>query len=283
MRVLEGKQQQQQQQQQFDSDEDVNDDRGDDKEANKNGNEDDIRPPVAATAAAASNVHNTTSTPLPVASEVEPPPELLKRMRELEEKQNAVPHATPVEENDNDVANKQKHVRRLWILAMSTIVIILAIVLGTVLGIRSNKTTSTDPTPSPTLSSESVALLSLIESVSFDGGEALQNASSPQSQALEWLQQGINNTIEENWRLIQRYVLAVLYYSTSGDTWLENANWLSETSECTWYTDALDPICDENGRFLRIVLLGNNLQGTVPNELALLSDSLCKYILFLMR
>lgn len=239
-------------------------------------NDDGAHDPPAAPISSTSN--NNAS--LPVASQVEPPPELLERMRKLEEQQNSVPYATPVEENE-DEKQRTKNKRCLWTLAASACIIILAIVLGTVFGVRNNNSsTAVDPTPSPTLSPESAAVKALIESVSLDGGAALQNASSPQFMALEWLQQDKNNanTTYDDWRMIQRYVLAVLYYSTGGDSWINNEKWLSPENECTWFTSAIDPICNETGgRYLRIILFGNDLQGTVPMELALLSDSLCKY------
>lgn len=223
---------------------------------------------------------SSTATLLPVASEVETPPELLERLRKLEEERNAVPHATLVDQTAV-AEKKRRHNRRLGILVATGIIIILVIILGTTLGTRNNNDVpkNIEPTPSPTLSPESVAVQELIESVSFDGGAALRNASSPQSMALEWLQQDSMNTAYEDWRLIQRYVLAVLYYSTNGENWVDNTNWLSDENECTWYTSSTNngQICNEaNSQYLQVVLSRNGLAGTVPEELALLSDFLRK-------
>lgn len=225
-------------------------------------------------------ISSNNDDPLPIASEVQTPPELLHRLQKLEEQQSNVPHATRVDENDT-VEKQRREKRRIGIIVVSAVLIILAIVLGTVFGTRNKGNASMDPAPSPTLSSESEAVKDLIESVSLDGGVALQNASSPQSMALEWLQGDNANATDTytDWRLIQRYVLAVLYFSTNGDNWDDSTNWLSSKNECTWFTSSSEPLCNEtNGRYLRVVLSENDLSGTVPVELALLSDSLRKYV-----
>jgi hypothetical protein len=69
-------------------------------------------------------------------------------------------------------------------------------------------------------------------------------------------------------------MLAVFYYSTNGKNWTESNDWLTHNDECTWYSDSLDPVCAESGVFLRLVFYGNNLVGSIPPEVALLSDSL---------
>ena len=61
-----------------------------------------------------------------------------------------------------------------------------------------------------------------------------------QQQALDWL---VNNDDSEglipsqnSGRLLDRYVLAILYLSTNGDGWSRsNEGWMSEASVCTWY------------------------------------------------
>jgi hypothetical protein len=230
---------------------------------------------------------NSRDSALPVASLVEPRPEVVERARRLRQQRNAVPIVTAVEQDEVEIEKQKAKQKRLVCgMIVGAIIIMLAIVLGTVFGTRSRNnnnsaSTAAEPTPSPTLSTESAAVQMLIESVSLDGGASLQNETSPQSTALEWLlkdNEGNNATAYENWRLIQRYALAVLYYSTSGESWLNNENWLTPEHECEWYSTAFDPVCDENdGRYLRIILIENDLVGTVPMELALLSDSLRKY------
>lgn len=116
-----------------------------------------------------------------------------------------------------------------------------------------------------------------MESVSFDGGKALDDVSSLQYKALTWLSTNENLDDYPDWKRIQRYVLAVFYYSMGGDEWTYCARWLSNDEECLWLSFALDETCNEQGRYLRLTMSENNLNGILPNELALLSDSFCTY------
>lgn len=78
-----------------------------------------------------------------------------------------------------------------------------------------------------------------------------------------------------DWRKVQRYVLAVFYYSTNGDEWGDyNTGWLSDESECTWSTAAFDPICNDAGVFTILAIRSPGLGGTLPTELVtLLSEA----------
>ena len=103
--------------------------------------------------------------------------------------------------------------------------------------------------------------------------EALGRGNSPQAKALTWLR---NNSLLETYplaRRLQRYALAVFFFSTGGDRrWLRNDGWLSDAEECTWYSEINDfPSC-KNGMYRQLLLTGNELRGTVPPELALLSS-----------
>ena len=215
---------------------------------------------------------------LPVASQVPTPPELLERVHKLEERQRVAGEAVPVDMEEQlrlegDIRRKQ-----CWTIA-GCIVLVVA-TLGIVLGLTLGRKSPPSPTPgtvapSPSPTSESFSLLkALIESVSFDGGAALSDPLSPQYKALTWLESNQNLEKYPEWKTIQRYALAVLYYSTDGENWTNRDGWLTDNDECTWYSDSLDPVCAESGEFLRLVLYGNNLVGSIPPEVALLSDSL---------
>jgi Leucine-rich repeat (LRR) protein len=101
------------------------------------------------------------------------------------------------------------------------------------------------------------------------------NSTSPQRQALEWLATNENLNSYPLWKRLQRYALATLYYSTNGDDWFLNNDWLSDNDECTWRSrNLLHPACDGEGRMQSLFLNKNGLNGTIPVELSLLSDSL---------
>jgi Leucine-rich repeat (LRR) protein len=122
--------------------------------------------------------------------------------------------------------------------------------------------------------------------------------ASPQSQALAWLQ---NDTISRTpgrpaQTVLERYVLAVLYYSTSGPSW--GFAYLSDEDVCTWndgkpatnysrscgenwfcyvpYPEAVTSrgvYCVEGGESIGTLSLSyNKLRGPLPWELALLTN-----------
>uniref|UniRef100_A0A7S4AAL6 L domain-like protein n=1 Tax=Pseudo-nitzschia australis TaxID=44445 RepID=A0A7S4AAL6_9STRA len=130
-------------------------------------------------------------------------------------------------------------------------------------------------TNSPTLArlESGIDLFNIIIVAYPQGRLALQDPSTPQGKALEWLESSINIGISTEQRLLQRYVLATFYYSTNGDDWVNNSAWLSELDECNWWSTA-QTVCDELGRYKKLDLQGNNLVGSLPPELVILSNSL---------
>ena len=56
--------------------------------------------------------------------------------------------------------------------------------------------------------------------------------------------------IADSERLIERFVLAVLYFTLSGDRWRFQNLWLSDTSLCGWFGVG----CTENGNIESIEL-----------------------------
>jgi Leucine-rich repeat (LRR) protein len=127
-------------------------------------------------------------------------------------------------------------------------------------------------------------LLSFLRLISFDGGAALDDPTSPQYSAFLWLSQDPNLADFENERRTQRYAMATLYYSLNGESWLRNDGWLSEDDECTWFSQISRQICGPrrlqsgrpsrhpgSGSMIRLVLYYNNLEGVIPPEIALLT------------
>lgn len=167
--------------------------------------------------------------------------------------------------------------QRVIVLVVATLAII-----GTAVGIVFATTTaSLPPLPPVELPQELVQLLS---SVSFDGGTALQTPSTPQNHAAIWLANNTNLDTYSDAKKIQRYVLATLFFSTNGDGWDNNTGWLTDEDECSWYNKANEAFC-VNGSILELDMIdvdkGNNLVGTIPNELALLSTSVGESFLIL--
>ncbi|CAB9513214.1 Leucine Rich Repeat [Seminavis robusta] len=136
--------------------------------------------------------------------------------------------------------------------------------------------------------------------------QASLDGTTPQAQAYQWLLQDPFVEAYSDQRLIQRFALAVFYFATEGSQWLESTHWLSHYHhECQWhfhdiidekrfdvaqYVDLPDPRVpcpvDGNGNssenrtfeileevvFRHLWLHTNNLRGTLPRELYLLTN-----------
>lgn len=117
--------------------------------------------------------------------------------------------------------------------------------------------------------------------------------SSPQHMALDWmvhhdkhrLVAGMlmppgNDNGKSIVQFIQRYVLAVLYFSTGGPTlWTKQMNWMSDHHVCEWKDDGGVRKCTADRQVLDISLW-NNLHGTIPLELTKLPSL---HVLYLSR
>jgi len=113
---------------------------------------------------------------------------------------------------------------------------------------------------------------------------------SPQGQAAQWIiDEDEFQVCPDDPKLIQRWALAVMYFSTEGDFWTmcfdgdelcsdgtddfgnPFISFLSPVDECEWFGITCVAV---NGRFCveRIIFEGNNLAGTIPTELGLLEE-----------
>ena len=133
----------------------------------------------------------------------------------------------------------------------------------------SSPTTSTSAIPTSSL------LLDFLGEQSFDDGKALNNSQSPQFRAYSWLLDNSDLNEYSEKQLLQRYSLATLYYATSGDQWLANTFWLSNLKECYWFgRTGSKKRCNKKGELIHLELDLNNLKGSLPPELGLLSSAL---------
>jgi hypothetical protein len=135
------------------------------------------------------------------------------------------------------------------------------------------------PTVSPAKSSPRPTASSLFQFLvgrSFDGGNALRDITSAQHKAFTWLSADQKVESYPDNVIIQRYVMATFYYSTNGNRWLVNDGWLDDGDECQWFdkSGARRGLCGHTGDLKSLELDFNNLYGTLPPELGLLSNSL---------
>jgi Leucine rich repeat len=103
----------------------------------------------------------------------------------------------------------------------------------------------------------------------------LADGRSPQARALAFLRQDPLLATYSKSRRLTRFALAVLYHALHQDAgdWKDETNWLTNASECTWYsTSKNESTCDEGGGMNALALRENNLFGTLPAELELLAE-----------
>ena len=110
------------------------------------------------------------------------------------------------------------------------------------------------------------------------------NDSKPQHRAFHWLMYEDEAYVcPEDDGIIQRYTVAVFYFSTGGDTWTRcgadeslstcdeesgEVRFLSGAHECEWYGIS----CDGFKYVTKIAFEKNNLNGRLPGELSSLSN-----------
>lgn len=148
---------------------------------------------------------------------------------------------------------------------------------------RPSDSPSAVPTDSPTIAPTSVAdsIVNAILAVSpASTASALQNETSPQSKALEWvLGTTPTSTTYSQSRIRQRFALATLYYSTNGHSWTNREGWPGgldgeeeSDDECFQFFNGAFSPCNSRDEIVFLQLPGNNLQGEIPVEINLLSN-----------
>ena len=121
-----------------------------------------------------------------------------------------------------------------------------------------------------------MAMREYLSGVSLKGADAFSDLSSPESLALQWLVledplQLDPETEDQQFQINQRYALMSLWFN-SDYTWANETNWMDQ-DECSWYgitCMALDAGETQVQVISRINLEGNNVQGNIPPDLALL-------------
>ena len=95
------------------------------------------------------------------------------------------------------------------------------------------------------LSDRLLATIDMLIDNGISDREALEVQGTPQNLAAEWMANVDSLQYEvpvrgmpfaDSYDFIQRYVLAVLYYSTGGsESWKNNLDFLSDNHECGWF------------------------------------------------
>jgi len=126
------------------------------------------------------------------------------------------------------------------------------------------------PTSSPVYSPEEVEKLenAILKVFGTTKGNIF-DMNTPEGKGRDWMvnsDRGI--LLDEEKRVQQRYILSVFHFATNGNIW--RSKWLNpERSECEWY----GVTCNATNSIIERIDIGeNNVSGTIPNEIASLSD-----------
>lgn len=199
-----------------------------------------------------------------------------------------------VENLTEAMSRKKKHSKRMWtIFALLHIVIVTAVLTSIYIKRRPKRLKDE--------SKEVAALRANLLFFNVSSNVDLLSRDSPQYKALDWMANIDNNTKTVAFRnklvedpkaalafdsyidhpLIQRYALATLYFSTNGQFWLKQAQFLSHVDECEW-KDQEDPLItriqcgnetnNETPTVKEIHLYSINASGKFPDEIGLFSN-----------
>jgi hypothetical protein len=155
-----------------------------------------------------------------------------------------------------------------WIGAALALLLVVGVILGVTIPLttnNNNESPSIDsvvtptqspvpiktPTATPTAcTSRGCLLAEILLQNEVSGAEALQDDSSPQFQALRWLVNEDTVVLDMDGTptviLVERYVLAMLYFATRAEDGLDVLNFLSASSVCEWNDGGRGILCNEN-------------------------------------
>jgi Leucine-rich repeat (LRR) protein len=167
--------------------------------------------------------------------------------------------------------------RNQWWLAGGLVLVVVTVILAVVFTTVDLNPDSPTMAPTSELQGVEDQTVNLLVSALPAAETALLSAENgPQKKALDLvIEQRYSNIVgqTDDDRTLTRIGLATLFFSTFGESWQESDGWLSESHECDWYGIECSP-ADETGRVVGISLSENGLNGTLPLDLALLSNSL---------
>ncbi|KAL3925926.1 MAG: hypothetical protein SGILL_000069 [Bacillariaceae sp.] len=191
--------------------------------------------------------------------------------------------------NEDEIIGRRKsfwYLLRDWRVIVVILVLALAIA-GLVVGLTVTKDRSEDEldnSPNSTLFLDPADIANneeIANGLLEELGPDASTPGSPQRFALNWL---VNSNIlsgMDRFRIIQRFVLASLFFSTGGFTsWLDRTGWLSPDHECTWYQTEYfvngneKPVerCNSQGQIQALALEANGLGGTLPDGIHLFTE-----------
>jgi Leucine rich repeat len=199
----------------------------------------------------------------------------LERQRVADLQRGSLP---PPSSTNGAVSTCSLSSKKKWWIALGivvVVVVVLAVVIATVTGTGGSKPLVSNPSPatrSPPTRDE--LILSYINSITLSNQTLTYPPSSNRAEerAVQWLiQDDLNTNAEDRDALRQRYALTTLWFLQTptpfgtGDS--HTGTWTTNLDECKW----LDVECDADRRVTALLLPEQNVRGSIPNNLGLLT------------
>jgi hypothetical protein len=111
--------------------------------------------------------------------------------------------------------------------------------------------------------------------------------NNPQKQALVWIAAEDEASLPKaHEALLERYILAVFYFGSKPDKWINSNQWMSAAGHCSWHgiqcvaredeteESGISKTYDDDDHITAISLASNGMDGTIPAEFGKLSNTL---------
>lgn len=176
--------------------------------------------------------------------------------------------------------------RRRGLMICLSIAVIFLLVFGVVWSVGGSNTNSHARRPLDPARLAALIQVMVDRGVSTHADLTSTTSSTPQSKAIQWL--ATDDALQydvRHPRLVQRYVLAVFFFATGGDTSSSSSSWrspmqfVSNLDECAWNEEAEMPTyltktmavgaaCNGQFEVATLFVPNNGLTGRLPSELA---------------
>ena len=202
--------------------------------------------------------------------------------------------SSPREEWDDKCKLIPKRRSKRFVCGVVGVLAVVACVLGAVFAVNNasrltsgSEGTATDDSKNNLTTDDDMNVVEVLLKAFLEkiGTNDHRIPGTPQYKAIQWLYESAREGSERfnlsEWAirqlLVQRYVMAVFYYTTGGaGTWDDDCGFVTAKNECEWKctknSDDAGITCDESSRIQKILLPNNNLSGPIPIEFKALTS-----------
>ena len=160
------------------------------------------------------------------------------------------------------------HLTRKVVLSIAGFAVAVGLVLGVSIA-------TAKPSEEKPLSAQNHKFWKMGQLIESAVGKQIYVEGSSKYKALAWLAEDDPKHLTETSHIeevLQRFVLADLYFSTSGDLWETDYHWMSKKSVCDWNDKTNGVFCNENDQITALIMPESSLYGSIPQDFGLLSN-----------